>query len=332
MINLQSFNNFNYVNEARYIRKVKQYTPPDGWVNVKIDDLLFKRMEKYVYDIDDLVVKNDRDRYNLFLKINVLSNIRNIIADKEINIQKKISLICILQYLKELKKHFNASSSGFLLEGFLATLIHGKIVPGRKLADITTTYNELDAVEFDTQTKIKYQIKLYKKNKNGIINVNFKKALNYYVICLKDEATDKDKVDIHILDGRNTNKPNYIGRFSSSKDVNNFIKPKKNSKGEPIGSFIPISISKLNRNLNSKKTLEISNLDDLIEISKEGIKDMISNVYNNLSDLSYDIDSLVSGRGPNGDQIDVDTARLNSIMSASKIKKEINNLTKHIKK
>ena len=103
---------------------------PDGWVNIKIDDQLFIRMDRYVNTLDDLV--GNENIYDLYKKIEVLSNIDKYINDNKVSVQSKISIITILQYLKEIKNYFNPSSSGFLLEGFLATLIHGKIIKGNR--------------------------------------------------------------------------------------------------------------------------------------------------------------------------------------------------------
>lgn len=325
----------NKFNESRYIRKIKDYTPPDGWVNVKIDHYLFQRMEKYVYDIDYFVKggKLSRNKYNLHKKLDVLAKIDSYLEDTKVSIQKKISLICILQYLKELRDHFDPSSSGFLLEGFLATLIHGKIIKGREVADISTSYDELDAVEFDTkghkiENKVKYQIKLYKKDASGIININFNEVLDYYVICLKDG----DNIDVHILVGNEIEDPDhYIGKFASRlKGTDNWVREKITRLGKK--KFFCVKMSKLDNSNKSKQVLNVGKLDDLILKCGEKIKDCIANVYNSLSDLSYDIDSLVTGRTPSGTQIDVDTSRMNAIISSNKIKREIDDLTKEIKK
>jgi hypothetical protein len=135
---------------------------PEGWINIKIDDQLFIRMDRYVNTLDKIV--GNTNKYDLFKKIEVLSNIDNYIKDNKVSVQSKISIITILQYLKEIRNHFNPSSSGFLLEGFLATLIHGKIIKGNRPADIKTSYNELDAVRFESTDSGKvvktYQIKL----------------------------------------------------------------------------------------------------------------------------------------------------------------------------
>ena len=90
-------------------------------------------------------------------------NIDKYINDNKVSVQSKISIITILQYLKEIRNHFNPSSSGFLLEGFLATLIHGEIIKGNRPADIKTSYNQLDAVRFKSTggPGTTYQIKLY---------------------------------------------------------------------------------------------------------------------------------------------------------------------------
>ena len=76
---------------------------PDGWVNIKIDDQLFIRMDRYVNTLDKVV--GNTNKYDLFKKIEVLSNIDNYIKSSKISVQSKISIITILQYLKEIKNY-----------------------------------------------------------------------------------------------------------------------------------------------------------------------------------------------------------------------------------
>jgi len=162
--------------EIKKFEKFSEPIVPGGWVNVKVDEQLFIRMSRYVSSLDEILLNtggSSKDKYNLFKKIEILSNIENYIAsnNSKVSIQTKISVITLLQYLKEIKDFFNPSASGFLLEGFLATLIHGKLVKGYKPSDITTSYSDLDAVQFQTHgykgiKKLDYQIKLYRKGSN----------------------------------------------------------------------------------------------------------------------------------------------------------------------
>ena len=132
---------------------------------------------KYVSALDTLpIFKKVRDRYNLYKKIEALSNIDLLISRSDVDIQTKIAIITLLQYLNEIKGKFNPSSAGFLFEGFLATLIHGvKDSNNYGPADINSSYSEFDAPQFEIESgrgvkKINYQIKLYKNS--GYIKIN----------------------------------------------------------------------------------------------------------------------------------------------------------------
>ena len=191
-----------------------------GWVNIKIDEQLFIRVAKYVEALDTLL-EHQRYRYDLYKKLEILSKVDEKL-NSSVDIQTKISVITLLQYINEIKGQFNPSSAGFLLEGFLAALIHGKKVKGNKAADITgrqtpeenqeddeytdeylkTSYKDLEAVEFETESgdnlgKITYQIKLYKKGNS--IKIKMNKICSYYVICVKDGDGKNSPIDVHIL-------------------------------------------------------------------------------------------------------------------------------------
>ena len=74
---------------------------PQGWINVKLDNQLYKRMNRYVYTLDKIV--GTRYKYDLYKKIDSISNIDRHIDDPNLSIQSKISIITILQYLKEIR-------------------------------------------------------------------------------------------------------------------------------------------------------------------------------------------------------------------------------------
>ena len=301
---------------------------PDGWVNIKIDDQLFIRMDRYVNTLDDLV--GNENIYDLFKKIEVLSNIDKYINDNKVSVQSKISIITILQYLKEIKNYFNPSSSGFLLEGFLATLIHGKIIKGNRPGDIKTSYNELDAVRFESTggrtTKI-YQIKLYMKG--SYIKVNMSEPCDYYVICLKDG----DEIDVHILDGRDSDHKQFIGGVFSAQYIKGKEKiPNRESyiRSDGTKEYMVINTNKLRKN-PLKMTLNIGNIDSLIIKCGEEVMKSINDTYIKLSELHYNIDSLVTGIDKDKRIIRVDDAKSNADRTISELTKSISKLSDDIR-
>jgi hypothetical protein len=297
-----------------------------GWVNVKIDEQLYIRMAKYVTALDTLMPRV-KDRYDLYKKIEMLSNIDKHIQNNDVDIQTKISIITLLQYLNEIKEQFNPSTSGFLLEGFLATLIHGVKIGDYGASDISSSYSELDAVQFETESgrgvkKLDYQIKLY-KNK-GNIKINWKKKCDYYVICLKNE--DKT-IDVHILSINPLDRDSYIGNY--------LVVPRGMTDADYILALDNIT-DHVNLNTNKLYTkkhkflikLDVASntIERLITSCGDNIKQSIAKVYTSLSELHYDVDSLVTGYDKNKRRITVDLAKSNADLTIGRITTDITNL------
>jgi len=118
-----------------------------GWVNVKIDNELNLRIGRLITGLGFRGgdIKN---------KIKFLSNpVHGRLKPGESigqALNRKITAMMLLQYLKELKTLFNSSSAGFLFESFIAGLLGGKQIPGTGAIDV------IRGTE-------KYQIKLYQK-------------------------------------------------------------------------------------------------------------------------------------------------------------------------
>jgi hypothetical protein len=302
---------------------------PEGWVNVKLDRQLYKRMGRYVVTLDKIV--GNRNKYDLYKKIEAISNIEHYINSSNISIQSKISIITILQYLKELKTYFDPSSSGFLLEGFLATLIHGKLEEGRGPFDISSSYNELDAVRFKATGGMgkTYQIKLYRMDSN--IKVNMSTRCDYYVICLKDG----NDIWVHILDGKNPEHDQFIGGSLSAQYINGKVisdPPSEDSYIRVDGNkvYMIINTKKLQRN-PLKRKLDVGNLDELIKKCGENIMQSISETYVKLSELHYNIDSLVSGIDKDQKPIDIDLAKSNADQTIIDLTQSISKLSDDIR-
>lgn len=312
---------------------IDDYTKLSGWVNIKIDEQIYIRMAKYVSALDTLpTFKKVIDKYDLYKKIKVLSNIDEYVSESDI--QTKIAIITLLQYFNEIKDKFNPSSAGFLFEGFLATLIHGiKDSDPRGSRDINSSYSEIDAIKFKMESgrgvkKLNYQIKLY-RNK-GYIKINWSevKKCDYYVIALKNPDLT---IDIHIL-SIDPNDLSYIGNYvkipseykklnRSDEYVNNLISSQFDE--------IEIYTNKLSTHKDFKVTLNIStqHIESLISSCGENIKNSIGRVYDSLSELHYDIDSLVTGYNKNKVKIPVETAESNANQTISRITNDLINLS-----
>ena len=339
-----------------------------GWVNIKIDEQLFIRVAKYVEALDTLL-DHQRYRYDLYKKLEILSKVDEKL-NSSVDIQTKISVITLLQYINEIKSQFNPSSAGFLLEGFLAALIHGKKVKGNKAADITgrqtpdiiqneinpedeyntdkylkTSYKDLEAVEFETEsgnnlTKVTYQIKLYKKGNSIKIKMNKDRICDYYVICVKDGEGKNSPIDVHILTAgdsnltyeQNISDNSFIGQYATKvRGVENRNIYMRKTKTKNEISYIELNTNLL-RNHSFKVTLKTDDntINNLISKCAESVKDSIENVYSHLSELHYDVDSLVSGYGKNKTKISSTEAKLKTDDTLKKISAEVNKLESDI--
>lgn len=310
----------------KYLKSFENNDSLRGWVNVKIDSQLFIRMSKYVLALDSVL--NPSLKYNLFSKIDALSKVDSYIESENVDIQTKISIITLLQYINEIKTQFNPSSSGFLLEGFLAGLIHGKILDDYGATDIKgkgtvvdpfLSYGERPAPQYEVPTqaskKVKYQIKLYKKGSTIKVAWNPDDLCDFYVICLKDED---NRIDVHILTSNPSDTETYIQKYK--------VVHRDESK-EPK-RHIEINTNKLYSIGNRyKRTLDVNTdtIENLIQKCGDIVKDSISNIYTQLSELHYDVDTLVTGVDKNKKKVTIDEAK-------KKADSTINNITTDISK
>lgn len=316
------------------VMKFENFVYPRGWINIKVDDDMYIRMQRYVTILDKILMNEQgstkKDKYDLRKKVRMLSKIDELIKRENISLKDKISLITILQYLNELRTNFNESSAGFLLEGFLAGLIHGKLTAGRNFADITASksYSELDVAEFKTipsdedngEDSITYQIKLYKAG--NIIKVNVVRTCNYYVICLKNQSNSN--IDVHIL----TYDDIITDTYAVSKRGGNIEDPERNIVVSGAKRYVELNSNKIKNNDNEKVTLTISDLESLIFLCAGKLKMIIDNIYMKISDLNYDIDSLISGVDKNNKEITSKDAEISAIKTIADITEHLTNLSK----
>ena len=147
-----------------------------SWVNVKIDSDLPLRISRYVRALDTYVPSLN----NNLLTINGLGQKLGILSNPLKNnygAQAQLSVMILLQYLKEIKSKHDASSAGFLFEDYIAGLLHGKKVGG---------FGNKDFEDGDGRG---CQIKFYaEKGSTGTQTTLIKvrnEILDYYIIGLK---------------------------------------------------------------------------------------------------------------------------------------------------
>jgi hypothetical protein len=69
-----------------------------------------------------------------------------------------------------------------------------------------------------------------------------------------------------------------------------------------------------------------STIERLISSCGDNIKQSIAKVYNSISDLHYDVDSLVTGYDKNKRKINIDLAKSSADLTIDRITKDITNL------
>jgi hypothetical protein len=166
--------------------------------------------------------------------------------------------------------------------------------------------------------------------KGSNIKVNMSEPCDYYVICLKDG----NDIDVHILDGRNSDHEQFIGGKLSAQYIQG--KPKS---PEHTDSYIRFEGTKPYMNINTKKlennklkmTLDIGNIDSLIIKCGEEVMKSINDTYIKLSELHYNIDSLVTGIDKDKRIIRVDDAKSNADRTISELTQSISKLSDDIR-
>ena len=293
---------FNYSNKfpAKYWKATHRGVPvdysflmpimPTGWVNVKVDMEIIKRVRRYSKGLGS----NNRGFNSFIGKLNDLKRMSSGLQYRKRSretIQKEMSVVILLHYINEIKNFFTPSASGFLFESFLAGLIpNAKVNEDNSKTDVIANGEE-------------YQIKLYSNLETSIsIAYNKKKVgdvlvdvpLDHYLVCLKYA----DKVDIHILSGKNENDTNYYRNFLT--EVSNRT---RNGETYQVGGS-NFSVSKIKAMDDMKFSIELNNLDAKIEKIAKNLKQTLDKLYAELSNFQFNVETIVSGVDEKGKIID----------------------------
>jgi hypothetical protein len=248
---------------------------PTGWVNVKIDMEVLKRVRRYSKNLGT----NSRGYLSFVSKLDELETIsrrtstRGASLRKRNAIQKEMSAIILLHYINEIKDFFTPGSSGFLFESFLAGLI-----PNSKVVE--------DNSEVDIRADNKnYQVKLYSPLQNyvGVNSI----IVDYYLVCLKYP----DRIDIFLLDGSEIIEgvdpsENHVSRFSVASGIKTkqiTTSPVFNGPGQVF-----------------KYSLELINLEKKIETIGVGLRKSLDDLYKELSEFQYNVETIITGVNEKG--------------------------------
>ena len=269
---------------------------PTGWVNVKVDMEVIKRVRRYSNGLVNPDKVSDNSHEAFISKLKVLSEIsnkdKNIVANNidRSEIQKQMSAIILLHYVNEIKTFFTPSTSGLLFESFL-----GGLIP---FAKVTEDNGKADISVPSTGGNTDYQVKLYSENssnvgialrataKEGDIISEFPNGeipLDYYLICIKRG----DMIDIYILNDDSTS-PCFYHKFRSGY--------KKDKPDETYTSnTFSLSLLKNSTVPELKYTLNLSDLEGKINIIGKGIKRNLDFLYKQLSQFQYNVETIITG-------------------------------------
>jgi len=276
---------------------------PTGWVNVKIDMEVLKKVRRYSKSLGI----QSNNGYNSFMsKLEDMQRISSrdlrysksgeVLASgfnkKRETIQKEMSVIILLHYINEIKDFFTPGSSGFLFESFLAGFIpNSKVVEDNGVADVTA-----DGVT--------YQMKLYGYLSSSI-PVTANDEIDYYAIGIKYPQ----KIEIYMI----------------NKDT---IPSIQTSTG--------FSMSRMKSNANIKKfSFELLNIEQRIASIAKGLKKSLDFLYAQLSEFQYNIETIITGVDENGDLVsnndDFDRYKSQAIYNVENMSKELDKLVKSVK-
>jgi hypothetical protein len=264
---------------------------PTGWVNVKVDMEVIKRVKRYSKGLGS----NNRGFNSFVAKLNDLKRMSSGIQYRKRSretIQKEMSVVILLHYINEIKNFFTPSSSGFLFESFLAGLI-----PNAKVNEDNSKTDVISNGEH-------YQIKLYSSLESSVSiaynretnddGVTTDVPLDYYLVCLKYA----DKVDIHILSGKNENDTNYYRNFLT--DISNRT---RNGVQYQVGGS-NFSITKIKAMDEMKFSIELNNIEEKIEKIALNLKETLDKLYSELSSFQFNVETIISGVDEKGNIID----------------------------
>lgn len=241
----------------------------ESWVNIKIDKDLPIRVSRYATALDEYIGKSTE--LDLHTKLEYLSN--PIRKGRGKGAQAKLAIMILLQYLKEIRNNFDSSSAGFLFEDYIAGLLHSKKEGGKESADY---------IGEDGTT---YQIKFYREDA-GKIEINMKEC-DSYIIGVKYY----NSVRIWIIEHK-SDKSKYLGiakRYKRAKKVNGV-----KIEGEYVKDYRFIDVKSIKEDLEPFE-IRFDNIDNLIKEAGKQLKDIVSELYKSISDLNYNIETIITG-------------------------------------
>lgn len=296
-----------------------------GWVNVKIDMEIVKRVRRYSTGLG-----NNRPGFDNFLfKISEFQELSKLKREekyirriKKNKIQREMSVIVLLHHLNEIKDFFTPSQSGFLFESFIAGLIpNAKVNDDNSSADVVAGNDH-------------YQIKLYKESSGITVTQDNGRLLDYYIIGIKHI----DKIEIITINSRDIQ--NDITIAQRKKIITEGGGAIDEETGVIIRKAIPcFSLPKLRKeaeNLNQNVVkifnIDLNNIEERILNLGEDLKMAIEYLYDEISSFQYNIEALITGRDQNGKRADFDKHYNSAGLNITNLKTYLDDIKTNITK
>ena len=292
------------------IMKFENFKVPEGWVNIKIDRQLELRLKSYVDALDNYLISTNKitpfEKHDLFKKIDAIADMNNELTSDNISIQTKLSIVTLLQYLKELKNNFNASTSGFLLEFFLGSLIGAKVKGDFSKFDLTRKVLNVGG-------KLTYQIKFYGEGNPAEIDWpdDISKRCDYYILAIKEG----DKISVSIFNGKIPGDSSYMQKFAKpigrgAARSTEVIRQKtvkvgagKNKK-EVLKKWLTMDPGEeVYKRFPFKRTIDLDHIERIISSCSQSIQDSIKILFDRISEMEYHAESILTGSNLNSVEI-----------------------------
>jgi len=291
---------------------------PTGWVNVKIDMEIVKRVRRYAKTLGTNTKGHQSfiDKLNEFQKLSTQTRLeKNVKRLKRGTIQKEMSCILLLHHINEIKDFFNPSQSGFIFESFIGGLIpNSRVKEDNSPVDIKTTIGD------------RYQLKLIDMNSEYVditkdSDLGRSKYLEYYMIALKYV----NKIELLIIDGVELEK-----RINDNTTGDYLTKGESRDKTKLATPRFKVSqfLSSTDTTLVNKYTIELTDIDGRIQNLGENLKRNLDELYQELSQFQYNVETIITGINEKGQTIrDQSQFDVYHIKAEDNIKKLANHLT-----
>lgn len=268
-----------------------------GWVNMKIDMEIVKRVRRYSADMG---VHSTREHVKFLSKLSdfaLISDLKRKKTDKQAGIlrrrtiQKEMSTIILLHCINEIKDFFNPSSSGFLFESFLAGLIpNARINDDNTAADLVADGNtyQIKLISGNTPYVDVVLDKTIGSNAEGSNKVILEERyLSYYIISVKFI----DRIEIYVIDATTTTTENNGPMEELITKTGSFVMSK-------VKDMADIEDSIVNRYI-----INLTNIEGRIENLGSGLKENLEKLYLEISDFQYNVETIISGIDKDGKRI-----------------------------